>query len=327
MLKYENQISDRKILSQPEWLQVHKYLDSATRTLGKSKSEKKIPKFSVINKLDEPENMQDKNREFNTLEKEIKEWEVLAHMKETNKKMFRQFVNQKKRQEDIDRWLFEQGIKQSLIDEKKMQLKNMLDANSIYPFHPNLTKSSKNIMKRIRLEEDMKKGRFRREKNKTFNEKTNGGMIFNTRIKEIEELEDSWDFTMKMNLNTTDLKSDVLNPRKTMIKSDFLNLMASKKLGKSIKQYVNKKQNQLGFSKKKRKKKARSAPRKTMYLKGRRQRQVENKLLNLIGQSRLPETKKKLKNQNKNLMSILKTIPVPVPNRGTIIQKTSHKFK
>jgi hypothetical protein len=320
MLKYENQISDRKILSHPEWQQVHRFLKAKSGNLSKSKSEKKIPKFNLMNTLEEKEqeNNQGYNKEFNTLEKQIKEWEVLAHMKETNKKMFRQFVNQKKRQEDIDRWLFEQGIKQSVINEKKLQLKKMLDANNMYSFHPNLTKSSKNIMDRIRMEQS-KNVRPKREKNKTFNEKTNGGMIFNTVVKEMEELEDSWDFTMQMKLDTQNLKKDFLNPRKTDINSDFVNLMASKKLGKSIRNFMNKKQHQFGLNGKK--KKAKSAPRKTMYLKGRRQRQVENKLLNLIGQTRLPKSKK-----NKKEIKT-KTIPVPVPNRGTIIQKALPNFK
>ena len=330
MLKTNNIVADKLLLSNSEWHKVHNYLKVGKNGLFKSKSEKKIPKFSVISKLNEPEKKEtEAKKEFNTLEKQIKEWECLEHMKMTNSKMFGRFVNRKKRQGDIDMWLFEQGVKDSLTKEKINQMKKMLHPNNQYSFHPNITQSSRNIVKKIRFEDNEKlKNKKKKIRNKTFKEKTNANMIFGIKKKkemiENEELEDSWDFPMQMNMNTKNLKSDILNPRKTLISNDFLNLISTDRFGKSINKFVKKKKNQFALSNNvfmnnynKKKVKSKSVPRKTMYLKGKRKRQLDNRLLNLIGQSRFKDTISRRSQKD------IKMKPLPVPHRGTIIQKES----
>jgi hypothetical protein len=329
------EICNKLLLTHSEWTKVHRYLKGNKKGLTKSKSEKKIPKFSLISTLKSPQETPEGPREYNTLEKEIKEWEALEHMKNTNKNMFRKFVNQKKRPEDINRWLFELGIKQSLTQEKKHQMRKMLDARNIYPFHPNLTTSTRNLIKTMRAEEG-KSRRSGRVKNKTFKEKTNAMQIFNTTLNGVgqgrdgygvgrEELEDSWDFPMEMELNVNELGKNK-EYKNSLIRTDFLHLMASNKLHKPLKGLLNKTQYQNLLTNKwqlakKKNLKSKSTPRKTMYAKGRRPRQIENKLLNLIGESRVPNNLAKRKDKP------LKTIPLPVPNRGTIISREPPKLK
>ena len=325
MSRRQQFVADSKMLTMPEWKQVHQFLKTKTARLQKSKSEKTIPKPSVVSKLETPAQQPSGKKQFSTLEKQIKEWEVLEHMKQTNPDMFRQFVNQKMCKEDIRLWLFQQGVKQSLADEKKRQLKKLFDAHNVFPFHPHVSDSSRSIIRRIQAEQARKQPT--RPKNRTFNERTNGRMIFKTALDEVreqEELEDSWDFRMEMKLNTRDLEPEIERIRKTAINSDFVNLMATNQLGKSLYNYVRKKQNQFGLRPKKGRPqapKAKSAPRKTMYRKGNRPRRVENKLLNLVGQSRVPENLSRRKDKPS------KTLALPVPNRGTIIQKSQPKFE
>lgn len=314
---------EKQLLSHPEWTKVHRFLKSK-KPFSKSKSEKKIPKFSLMTGLKEPEKKEPSPKEYNTLEKEIKEWEVLAHMKETNKDLFRKFVNQKKRQEDINKWLFETGIKQSITQEKKNYLRKMMDAKNLYPFHPNLTVSTQKMIERMRETGASGKKEIR-DKNRTFKEKTNANLIFNTRNRRVsrDEMEDSWDFPMEMDLNVEGLKGPEKKSKDSLIKTDFLNLLATKKFKQPLRDFMFRKQGQFAQAGRSlaRKAKAKSAPRKTMYLKGRRPRQVENKLLNLIGESRVPSN---LANRRK---AQDKTMPLPVPNRGTIITKDLPKFE
>ena len=163
--------SDRS-MAQADWALVHNFLRSPNKSPPKTKSARKLA-FSVIanlQKFDERTSKTSKNpskinttgtpnpkhRDFDTLQKEIKEWECLEYLQQTNPTLFAEFVSRKKRPAEFHEWLWAQEVKHSLAQTKLQKLRNALMGDAIFPFHPNLTKTTKEIIGRMRGKKETK---------------------------------------------------------------------------------------------------------------------------------------------------------------------------